>query len=202
MKRIFLISLVFILIMACDLPINMEAPPATDATLSPNSSNPGIVNIANARMVYYEIRGSNESDLRQQLNELGPVDDSGRRNDASTKWYISWNWPGYGNTNCSPKDATTKLDVQVIFPKWNPPSNAAPEVVAKWTKYTQVLSLHEKGHVDNVMTNYQSVLSAIKAATCSTAEAAAQAALGPIRQNDISYDAATQHGATQGATFP
>ena len=43
---------------------------------------------------------------------------------------------------------------------------------------------------------------AIKGATCRSADAAAQAQLALIRKHDVSYDAATQHGATQGARFP
>jgi hypothetical protein len=43
---------------------------------------------------------------------------------------------------------------------------------------------------------------AIKGATCATANAAAERQLDLIRRHDVRYDAATQHGATQGARFP
>jgi len=93
-------------------------------------------------------------------------------------------------------------DIQVILPRWNPPADASPALVARWNEYVHRLAEHEQGHVDFVVASLPRVEAAIRAATCDTAEAAAQAALVPIRQHDVDYDAATQHGATQGARFP
>jgi hypothetical protein len=56
--------------------------------------------------------------------------------------------------------------------------------------------------VDNVIANLPVVINAIRRATCSTAEAKAQEVLSGIRQNDIDFDARTNHGATEGAQFP
>ena len=62
-------------------------------------------------------------------------------------------------------------------------------------RVTHIINTH--GHSDHTAGN-----EAIKAATCETAEAAATAALESLRQHDIDYDAATNHGQTQGARFP
>jgi predicted secreted Zn-dependent protease len=162
----------------------------------------GSVYIPNATIVYYDISGSTENELRAQLDARGPVGYDGYKSDATTRWFIRWNWPGYGTRSCNQSAATVSYDIQVIFPRWIPPENVTPDLVAKWVNYTRVLAEHEKGHVDVVVANYQSVADAIKGATCETAEAKAQAALAPIRQHGIDYDAATNHGATQGARFP
>ena len=64
------------------------------------------------------------------------------------------------------------------------------------------LATHEKGHVDFVVATVPSILDALHKATCATANAAAHGGIARIRQHDIDYDAATNHGATQGARFP
>lgn len=162
----------------------------------------GSIYIPNATIVCYDISGSTEGEMRAQLNALGPVDNAGHRFDAQTKWFIRWNWPGYGRRLCNLNAAIVTYEIQVIFPRWRAPANASPDLIAKWINYTRRLAEHEKGHVDFVVANYHSVRDAIGAADCETAEVAAQAAIARIRQHDVDYDAATKHGATQGAKFP
>ena len=161
-----------------------------------------MVRIPEATIVYYEIGGSTENELRAQLDELGPVDFSGYKGDAVTEWYISWYWPGYGSEDCNLSEAEVSYTVKVIFPRWTPPADAPNNLVIKWFNYTYKLAKHEKGHVDYVVANYQIVLEAIKGATCETADAAAETALEPLRAFDLEYDLQTGHGATQGARFP
>ena len=160
------------------------------------------VNIPNAEVVYYDITGSTESELRGQLDALSPIGYDNYKGDATTNWYINWNWPGYGTSDCNLTQAEVTYSVKVTMPRWKSPADADPQLVNKWNNYVQALALHETGHVNFVVQNYQSVKTAIQNATCDTAEAAAQAALEPIRQMDIDYDVETGHGATQGARFP
>ncbi|HTK03517.1 MAG TPA: DUF922 domain-containing protein [Alphaproteobacteria bacterium] len=161
------------------------------------------LSIPNARVVYYDISGSNENELRTQLNMLRPTDHSGYKADSVTNWFIKWNWPGYKTSGpCNLDAVTVSYDILIIFPRWKIPENTDPNLVARWEKYTQSLTEHEKGHVDFIVNNYLSVAQAIKGATCDTAEATAQAALIPLRQHDLDYDRETSHGKTQGARFP
>jgi predicted secreted Zn-dependent protease len=62
----------------------------------------GEVSIEHAQVIYYDITGSTESELRKSMDQLRPKDpyDNNRPVDAYTDWYISWNWPGYGTDNC------------------------------------------------------------------------------------------------------
>jgi predicted secreted Zn-dependent protease len=160
------------------------------------------VDIPNANVIYYDISGSTEDELRAQLNTLGPVGYDGYKGDAATEWFIRWNWPGYGTSSCDLSAAEISYDIKVIFPRWTPNENSSPELISKWASYTKLLAEHEKGHVDSVLENFPSVVEAIKAATCETADAVGTELLGKIRQFDVDYDAATRHGATQGAIFP
>lgn len=225
MKRVLILSVCLLLMMACNLTANTAArKTATAPSLTVAPPNPTIatrktatiqvltvappdptvesVDIPNATIVYYDIAGTTEQDLRAQLNSLGPVGFDKYKGDATTNWYIKWNWPGYGTDTCDLSAATVSYDIQIIFPRWLPPKNADPDLVVKWTAYIQALATHEKGHVDFVVEHYTSVLEAIHNATCETADADAQTALAPIRQHDVNYDATTSHGATQGARFP
>lgn len=172
--------------------------------LSCGSTPPTIepVTITGADVIYYDIRGATESELRAQLDALGPVGYDGFKGDATTEWFIHWNWPGYGSSSCDLSATTTSLDMKVILPRWSPPHDASPELVSKWTNYVQMLILHEKGHVDYVIENFQSVQAAIQGATCDSADAAGTVMLEKLRQHDVDYDAVTLHGATQGAVFP
>jgi predicted secreted Zn-dependent protease len=145
----------------------------------------------------YEVSGSTESEMRAQLNAYGP---SGH--DAYTRWYVRWDWPGYGAANCRLQDAEVSYEIIVTFPHWTPTEHAAPELATKWNGYLYALALHENGHVNNVVSQVPVVTAAIKNSTCLSAEAAAQAVLQQMRQFDSQYDHDTDHGRTQGARFP
>ena len=176
--------------------------PAVATQMSATSTAVGSVGIPNATIEYYEISGSTEGELREQLDALAPVGYDGYKGDATTNWFIRWDWPGYGTMSCDLSKATVSYEIEVVFPRWALPDDASPDLVTKWASFTRALAEHEKNHVDFVVANYRSVLAAIKSATCETADAAASSALEPIRQHDREYDAATNHGETDGARFP
>jgi len=217
------LSLALLLLAACNLqsPAQLTQTPATatplptNTFLSPlrktmtaiaNTSTPSadaeLDDIPNTSIIYYDIVGSSESQLRAQLDALGPVDDSGYQGDALTNWFIYWNWPGYGSSSCNLSQATVRYEIEIIFPRWTPPGTASSALVTKWTEYTRALAEHEKGHIDIVVANYQTVLEAIQNATCDTADEAATQAIEPIRQLHRGYDSTTGHGEMQGAVFP
>ncbi len=162
----------------------------------------GQISIPHATIQYYDIFGSTESELRAQLDAKGPVDPSGYKGDALTRWSYNWSWLGFGTDACDLSTAAVSYQITVTLPRWNPPANAPPALVAKWINYVHALVTHETGHVEFAAAQQPVILAAIQNAKCATANAAAQAVLQRIRQHDIEYDAATNHGATQGAQFP
>ena len=181
---------------------SLGATPVSSASPLPLPSPIGNIEIPGATVIYYDIYGSTETELRKQLDAKQPKGFDGYRGDSTTSWDILWTWPGYGKLNCDLGAAIVTLKVTVIFPRWTPPLNATPELVAKWTKYVKVLAFHEQHHVDLVNNNYKAVEKAIQGATCLTADAAAKHAVRRIEQYDAEYDAATNHGETEGARFP
>ncbi len=178
------------------------APAAATATTATTAGEPITASVPHATMTYYSIAGRTAGQLRAQLNVRGPTDGSGAHFDAVTRWRYSWSWPGYGTAACRLGKADVTVRVQVVFPRWTPPTGADAGLVASWRRYVRALARHELGHADFARGHRAAVLHAIRGATCASAVAAAQRQLDRIRRHDLSYDASTRHGATQGATFP
>jgi predicted secreted Zn-dependent protease len=158
----------------------------------------------------YTIRGSTEGELRQQMNQLGPVDAYGRH-DAYTRWYVRWTHPyDRSASSCSLGDVKVSVQITYTLPDWKPPADASPAVVARWNRYMSALQKHENGHRDHGVAAGRAVLAALRRVgehpTCDAAGTAASTEgnriLDEYRKKDRSYDTTTRHGATQGATFP
>jgi predicted secreted Zn-dependent protease len=160
------------------------------------------IQIPDATIIYYDIEGASAEGLRTQLNLLGPVGVDGYKGDATTNWFIHWDWPGYGTSDCDVTQAQISYEIEVILPRWKMPADAEPKLVGQWAKYMAALIEHETGHVEYVVRHSASVLDAIKHADCETAEAEANKILRAIRVHDLEYDAVTDHGKAQGARFP
>jgi predicted secreted Zn-dependent protease len=161
-----------------------------------------VVDIPYAKIIYYDVNGSTERDLREQLNAMGPVGPDGYHGDALTSWHVRWTWDGYGAENCDLRTTSATYDIKVTMPRWVPPEDVSPALIEKWNQYMLALTAHENVHVENVIANLPVVINAIRRASCSTAEAKAQEILAGIRQNDMDFDTRTDHGSTQGARFP
>ncbi len=190
------LSLCLLLILAC----NVASPSSSTAVPIPTVVTS--IDISYAKISYYDVSGSTESEIREHLNALSPTGPDGYRGDALTTWDIRWTWEGYGSETCALKSVTVTYDIHIQFPRWTPSGEVSPELVTKWNNYILALVKHEKWHVDNVVTNLPKVVSAIRQGTCTTAEATGQAILTGIRKNDLDYDTRTNHGETQGAVFP
>ena len=177
-------------------------PPVT-STETIEFRDPIKIEITDVTMIYYEITGSTANELREEMNKLGPLDlTDGLCYDARTDWYVSWTWPGYGKSECDLSKTNVNYDIKVTVPVWKPKSDIDPALVDRWNHYMNSLALHEQGHVDIIVDHYLKVKDAIQAATCDTAEQAAQEVSEELRSLNEVYDRETQHGNLQGAVFP
>ena len=161
--------------------------------------------------VYYPITGATASQLRQQMNQLGPASQtSGQRFDARTDWYVRWNYQYLSQGNrCQLTAIRARADVSLTLPQWKQPANAAKGLVNRWNQYIKALRLHEKGHKDNGIATSREVLQLLNQfpakSSCSelgtAANKAAQNIISQYSQRDLDYDRKTRHGITQGAVF-
>jgi predicted secreted Zn-dependent protease len=163
------------------------------------------------KTVYYPINGATAGQLRQQMNQLGPISQtSGQRFDARTDWYVRWNYQYFSQGNrCKLTAIRVRADVSIILPQWKQSANAAKGLVDRWNQYIKALRLHEDGHKDNGIATSREVLQLLKQfpakSSCSelgaAANKAAQSIISQYSQRDLDYDRKTQHGVTQGAVF-
>src|SRR5207245_8253377 len=86
-----------------------------------------------AREQYYDIDGSSAGALRDQINRLGPKDESGKSRDALTVWSIEWSYAATSRPGgCVLRDVKVTLNVAVTLPRWKPSATATPGVVKSW----------------------------------------------------------------------
>src|SRR5437899_12249680 len=110
---------------ACGSSSPEVAPPPAPATapVAVSVPRPSIA----ATEQYYDIDGSSTGALRDQINRLGPKDESGKSRDALTVWSIEW---GYDATSrpdgCVLRDEKSSLNIGVLKDSWMPTSHTEP----------------------------------------------------------------------------
>ena len=165
----------------------------------------------NLRKETFAVAGDSASELRADLDRKRPPSPDGRRFDANVQWSLTWSFHFDPQPRaCGLTDATVDLQMLVRLPVLSPDA-APPEAVRdRWDDFTQLLETHEAGHVDNYTNGARALQDAYTtiepAATCDELRATladmGASAIDSIRAADIEYDRQTDHGRTQGATFP
>ena len=161
----------------------------------------------------YKIQGKTAAELRSQLNQLGPLNQAeGKRFDASTVWDLDaqLTFGGKKGSSCKFKTITVTVKTNFILPEWTPPSGTPQALIDRWKKHVTALQSHEDGHKQlgiDAGNNFLSQLKAIPpASSCGalqkTAAQTRDAVKATFNQKHKDYDKTTNHGATQGATFP
>jgi len=95
--------------------------------------------IPDTPITYYNISGSTEDELKQQMSLLGPIGDDGKRHWSYTKWDMG--------------EFGLFYNMNVIIPRWTPPKDVDPDLIAKWDNVVKTLAIHENGHVKIVRNN-------------------------------------------------
>jgi predicted secreted Zn-dependent protease len=130
------------------------------------------------QVICYDITGSTQPELVAAMKALTP---------KSPDWYgvdahFSWTW----DASCTPSSLNVTLDYQKpFFPRWTPPGNASPGLIAKWQNYIQIQAVRAQMEVDYINQHYLEVKTAILNAmkqdpSCSTANAAGQQAIDTL----------------------
>jgi predicted secreted Zn-dependent protease len=170
-------------------------------------ANPAITVTTN----HYTITGSTASELRQQMNQLGPLWRTGKRFDAITRWHVRWSYRyAIRNNRCQITTNQVQADITITMPQWRSSSQVSGDLVKRWQRYITALQHHENGHRDHGIGAAREVVRALSkfpaSPTCQQLGLAADAAMLRIidrySRKDVEYDRLTQHGATQGAKFP
>lgn len=164
-----------------------------------------------ATIVYYDITGNSANALRRQMNAKGPLDMSGKRFDAYTRWYVRWRYR-YRPTasGCEFTEVTVSVDGTITLPRWVDESHAPQALEQDWNRYIAALHRHEQGHYVHGLDAAREIealgRSFHAAGDCPAFVADFdRQARGITRRYaamDATYDRDTDHGKTQGAVFP
>jgi predicted secreted Zn-dependent protease len=156
--------------------------------------------IVDADVLWFDLEGRDRIDLLQSCTATCPRDDAGIVVSSLTSWAVDWTWKRSGPP-CQVSDAALEVDLTVVLPRWDAPSDADPALVAEWRAYLDALAVHEQGHVDLVRTLAAGTERGITEAGCADAPAVGARVIEQIRFAGAAYDANTQSGRTQGADF-
>ncbi len=164
--------------------------------------------VGHTTRVYYDVHGRTIAELRAELRRLGPkVGDSSFVGETRSPMTWGWRIENVRGAGCSIRDVRVTINAQVLLPRWTPPPDTAPGVLAAWNTFMAALETHEAGHKDISAKAGSEIVSRVGdiSALCSDignrANAVARRVLDRATEDQRAYDDATRHGATQGANF-
>jgi predicted secreted Zn-dependent protease len=160
---------------------------------------------------HYEVSGASSSQIRKELDRLGPLGEDGVRHDGHTLWLISWTYElSTDDDGCKIESFETEIKITMTLPRWEEPDRAPARIVKRWEQYSATLRLHEDGHRDIALVANEEIKKRTKGRRsvvgCQSLgedlNATAEAILAKYRTQEVRYDEETEHGRTQGARFP
>lgn len=158
----------------------------------------------------YDIQGTTASEMREQMNLLGPMEALSHY-DAFTHWTVNWHFKYLEETPvCRITQATVTADIQHVYPHWSNYQSASKLLQMRWDEYLNRLKAHEENHSSHAKSAaYEvenSLLSLPPDRSCQqlaiNANNLAQKILSEHTSLDHQYDITTRHGQNEGAIFP
>lgn len=178
------------------------------APFSAEATDPGVVSI-HVERIYYDVEGETPAALAVQLGRHGPQV-SGERYFGLTEWKVhaEYRWdqrPG----SCRIDGLRVRASVQTHLPRWRRAATAPESLSGAWQRFLAALDWHEHGHrilAEDAAEAIRIRLAALRAPTCERVEAEAYRelidVLNDYERYNQDYDAATDHGRSQGAVWP
>ena len=159
---------------------------------------------------YFTIKGATARELRNELNRLGPIGETGIRGDGYTRWHIAWKYDfaPRGDT-CVADNIRVTLEVNMILPRWEPPPGVSSTLVGLWDRYLAALRFHEDGHYRVAISAADEVRKTLAqyraGGDCPALEkrlnSRANDILNRVRREQADYDRETDFGRNQGTSI-
>jgi predicted secreted Zn-dependent protease len=159
----------------------------------------------------YEIKGGREKELRDQMTRQGIAWSDGKKYDSVTSWHVTWDYEQERSLqSCSAEAFQATAEITIRYPKWVRTEGAPQELADKWDAYLASLIEHEEGHRNMVVEAVEDLTRAVAllpdAPTCAELDRRVRSLcherMAKLNSDAKEYDAATLHGAEQGAVFP
>src|SRR5215207_3857675 len=98
---------------------------------------------------YYDVHGRSVTELRADMRRLGPKLD-GTSFVGETRSPMRWTWrtESAGAASCTIRDVSVFVHAQITLPRWTPPADTEPNLLAEWNRFISALETHEAGHKD------------------------------------------------------
>ena len=154
-----------------------------------------------AEIHWYTLEGRDRIDLIESCLHNCPRDEQGVAVASLTTWELRWGWTRAPYDPCAVASASVDTLASVALPRWDPPPDADPALVAEWGGWLARLERHEQGHVDLVRAFADSAEVRIAGSSCDRVEAEGAALVASLHAAQIDYDRLTGSGHTQGASF-
>lgn len=196
--------------------------PATDVTLVPTCAR-GTYNLPDSldptnlpdgihyqidQPVGYKVYGDSTAAINQQIYDCTPIVE-GSRYAANTGFNLSsyYTYSPNGDGTCSIVRSSITLHTNQIYPEWvNTGTDTATSHA--WDSFITNLRTHENGHIDFDKQYAQKMYEAVKGiqnihcdSIDSVVKATIRSVVSALNSANDKYDAATDHGATQGASL-
>jgi predicted secreted Zn-dependent protease len=164
--------------------------------------------IGRTSVIYYDVHGRTFAEVRADMHRLGPkIGDNSFV--GETRSPMRWNWrtESIGPSSCSIRDVTLSVNAQITLPRWTPPADTEPGLVAEWTRFIAALETHEAGHKDISARAGREIVERLRGLSglCSQISTRANDLAREIVDRSAAeqkaYDSATRHGFTQGTSF-
>ncbi len=157
-----------------------------------------------ANVAYYDISAATLQELRRGMQQQGPRWE-GRAWSATTQSHFRWTYQyERRGVSCELRRVRVQVRTVVTFPRWNPTAPPDSATLEWWYQLNAGLMEHERGHaLLSVKTagEIASTLERLSHPQCAPlGELANQTGRGLIsreRAQQLEYDRATRHGATQ-----
>jgi len=182
---------------------NNEISRDTNKTVSPP--------VVSEQYEYYEIKGNNEQELRNQMCRNGCKFTDGKKYDSLTTWRVKLDY-GYDRAakTCAADSVKVNVAINFRYPKWVRTDDAPPQLVAKWDNYMKNLVMHENEHRDIAVAAANELSKAVSAlppaSSCTELDqqvrAMSRERLEKLNVDEKKLDETTSHGKTEGAMFP
>jgi len=179
-------------------------------TVLPGCTSMSPIRSPSVDIVHYEVFGETAAALSTSLERERSHAVPGGEHDGYTRWRMTWQFfLDSLDGECSLTGTWTRLSTQVYLPRWSVPSDPAPGLVDKWSRYIGALAAHEEGHIQIARDAEAAVRLAASevppARSCSTLrkqlESTARQTIEEFKEREREYDRATNHGSTRGARF-
>jgi predicted secreted Zn-dependent protease len=177
------------------------------------NAQPGLTQTVDAPS-QYQIYGYSSSQIESQIRQCAPNVSSTAASAefaAETEYRLNWQYDVVvnGAGQCSLSNVKVGSHISMVVPLWRPSQYAAAGLAQQWQSFATGLLTHEDGHVvidKQYAATLLADLQAFPATDCSSigqlVTYLVNADVGVLNQANDNYDAATNHGATQGAILP